>query len=223
MRELDFSVLEEYLPKMLAGARATIVLASWSLLISTLLALPLAIADVSLGRPVRTVLWVYSWVARGVPELVILLFVFLGLPQLGIRLAAMPSAILAFVFFSTAYNYEIIRAGFHGVHRGQYEAARALGLPYFHSLRRIILPQVQRIVAPAYLTNTTTVVKRTAIASVITVEEITSNASRLISAGAPPFALMIVAGTLYVLINSLLLGVQAILEARAHSASSRRR
>ena len=153
------------------GAQATIYLSVATLALSTVLALPLAVLSLSSSRIILRSIAIYTTVFRGTPELVILFFTFLVLPQMGLRLQPMPAAILAFTMFSTAYIVEIFRGGLQGVHQGQFEAARGLGLSYPRTIRRIIAPQVLRIVVAPYMSNATIVVKRTSLASAVAVNE----------------------------------------------------
>src|SRR5690606_9127911 len=94
----------------------------------------------------------YSWTFRGLPELIVLLFCYLGLPQIGVTLSPLLAATLGFSLIAVAYQYEIIRAGILAVDRHQFVSADALGLPPHRIWWRIIGPQALRIIAPPYLT-----------------------------------------------------------------------
>jgi His/Glu/Gln/Arg/opine family amino acid ABC transporter permease subunit len=211
---VDWVLLERYLRLLAWGAQYTVYLSIATLILSTLLALPLALISLSSIRIARWGIAVYSWVVRGIPELIILFIAFFGLPQIGVKLDPLPAAVLAFVIFSTAYNLEIFRGGLRGISQGQYEAARALGLPYGRTIRRIILPQLVRIVLPPYATNATTILKRTSLASVIAVSELTATSNRLIVATDRPFEILSLAALLYVLLNSVIIIGERKLERR---------
>jgi len=196
------------------GAQATVYLSVATLALSTVLALPIAVLSLSPVRIVRKSIALYTTVFRGTPELVILFFTFLVLPQLGLRLKPMTAAILAFTMFSTAYIVEIFRGGFQGVQRGQFEAARGLGLSYPRTIRRIILPQVLRIVVAPFMSNATIVVKRSSLASAVAVNEIMSNANLMIVSTNRPFLIIALVGLIYVILNSAILGMQVVFEKR---------
>jgi His/Glu/Gln/Arg/opine family amino acid ABC transporter permease subunit len=190
----------------------TILIFLVTIVLSTLLALPLALASRSSSRPLRLVIGLFSWAGRGTPELIILFFAFFGLSQLGLRIEPMEAVILGFTIFSTAYILEILRGGFEGVTSCQYEAAQALGLSYARTMRRIILPQVFRIIIPPYLTNATMVLKRTSLASVVAVSELTAVSNRLVISSKRPFEVLTLAAIIYIVLNSLILAFQTAVE-----------
>jgi His/Glu/Gln/Arg/opine family amino acid ABC transporter permease subunit len=211
---VDWVFLEHNFRIIVASAGQTILLTAATLVLSTVLALPLALLSTSGPLAVRLPLAIYSWAARGTPELIILFFAFFGLGQVGLRLEPMPAAVLAFVAFSTAYNLEIFRGGFEGVGKGQFDAARALGLSYARMIRRIILPQVLRIIVPPYLTNATAICKHTSLASVVAVAEVTHTANLMVVATQRPFEILSLAAIIYIFLNSVLIGIQILLEKR---------
>jgi len=211
---VDWTFLWHNFNILLASTGQTVSLTIATLVLSTVLALLLALVSMSSPRIVRVPIALYSWAARGTPELIILFLAFFGLGQVGLRLEPMPAAILAFVAFSTAYNLEIFRGGFEGVGKGQFDAARALGLSYARMIRRIILPQVLRIIVPPYLTNATAICKHTSVASVVAVAEVTHTANLMVVATQRPFEILSLAAIIYIFLNSVLIGIQILLEKR---------
>ena len=112
-------------------------------------------------------------VFRGTPPLVQLFWFYYCLPILfDVRLSALVTAILSLGLFSSAYVGEIVRGGIQSVHKGQTQAARALGLSQFQALREIVLPQAVRRMWPPLLSQAVDVLKATALASSITVPEL---------------------------------------------------
>ncbi|MCW2529251.1 MAG: putative rane protein [Pseudonocardiales bacterium] len=193
----------------------TIILTALTLLISTVLAIILAPLATNRFRIVRLLLSAYTWIARSIPELIFVYLAFYGLTQFGIRLPALPSALLAFVTFATGYNIEIIRGGLKGVPSGQMDAAKALGLPRWRVYFGVILPQAIRIITPAYLTNATSILKMTSLASLVTVTEISALSIRLL--GSNPshgLSILLQAALVYLVLCSILLTVQVILARR---------
>ncbi|WP_405730738.1 amino acid ABC transporter permease [Streptomyces sp. NBC_01537] len=168
--EAFFSFLHN--PMILQGAWTTI----WLTAVSMALALPLAVL-VALGRasrivPVRLVTGFYVWLMRGTPLLVQLVIIYTGLPQLGLRLGVISSALTGLVLNEAAYLSEIVRAGVLSVPRGQSEAARALGMPPWRVFRVVVMPQALRVMVPPLGNSFNGLLKTTTLVSVISVEEL---------------------------------------------------
>lgn len=160
----------------------------------------IAVVNVAIGA--------YSWTFRGLPELIVLLFCYLGLPQIGVTLSPLLAATLGFSLVAVAYQYEIIRAGILAVDRHQFVSADALGLPPWRIWWRIIGPQALRIIAPPYLTYMAGALKRTSIASAVAVIEVTGLTQRLILATQKPLDLIAIAFLIYFALSSVLLAVE---------------
>ena len=114
----------------------------------------------------------YIWFFRGTPLLIQLVIVYTGLPQLGLRLNVVESSLLALTLNEAAYLAEIIRSGFMGVPRGQYEAAEALGLPKWLVMGKVTMPQAFRLMIPSLGNSINGLLKSTSITSVISMEEL---------------------------------------------------
>jgi His/Glu/Gln/Arg/opine family amino acid ABC transporter permease subunit len=195
------------------GAVTTLKVFTVTLLLSTVLALPLALARVSI-LPLALPSLVYIWIFRGLPELLILFFVYFGLPFLGINISAFLAVIVGFTLWSTAYIAEAYRAGLESVPPIQHEAARALGMKPSVMYRRIILPQALPIAVPPYINQAIDIVKRSALASVVGVSDITANARAVMTITFNPFAVFAFAALLYMIITSGLAVLQRWLEKR---------
>ncbi|MEV6591022.1 amino acid ABC transporter permease [Streptomyces acidicola] len=168
--EAFFSFLHD--PLLLQGAWTTV----WLTTVSMALALPLAVL-VALGRasgfaPLRLVTGSYVWLMRGTPLLVQLVIIYTGLPQLGLRLGVITSALVGLVLNEAAYLSEIVRAGVLSVPRGQSEAARALGMPPWKVFRVVVMPQALRVMVPPLGNSFNGLLKTTTLVSVISVEEL---------------------------------------------------
>lgn len=191
---------------------ATVELFIGSCIAGTVLGLFLVIGRLAKLRALNGVSWIIVWFFRGVPALVLLFFAFYGLPQVGIRLSPIEAGIAGLGVSAAAYNAEIFRGAILSVSKGQWEASRALGLTEGRIWFRIVLPQSLRIATPAYMSNAITLMKSTSLASVITVVEITGEADRLISSTYDPLQVLLVASIAYLILNSILSGVQVYLE-----------
>lgn len=107
-------------------------------------------------------------------------FIYFVLPSVGIRLPDFESAILAFVLNYAAYFCEIFRAGIQAIPKGQYEAAHTLGMNYVQTMRRIILPQVIRVILPPISNETITLVKDTSLVYVLAMNDLMRTARNLV-------------------------------------------
>ncbi|MBF9235494.1 amino acid ABC transporter permease [Microvirga alba] len=185
-----------------------------SAVISTVLALVLTFADIygprSLSRGIR----VYSWLAQTTPPLILLFLVFYGFTSNGITLSPMNSALIAFIAFATAYNFEIFRASFDGVPKDQFEAARALGIPLSQTLTRIVFPQMLPIAIGPYVGRATVLLKETSLASAISVSEIMNVTGGQIYAGGNPLLLIGIAGGIYIVLNLGLIAIESRMSRR---------
>lgn len=128
------------------------------------------------SKPLKIVLVAYTDVLRAIPPLVLLIFIFYGLPFLGLKLTGFPAAVLALTLNGSSYFGEIFRAGLESVPRGQREAARSTGLTWFQSMVYVVIPQGTRNVLPDLVSNTVELVKQTSIASVVALQELLRSA-----------------------------------------------
>ena len=139
---------------LLEGAGVTLQVFVLTFILAVPLGLVLALIRVSRFRLASNLVSGYIWMMRGTPLMLQMLFIYFALPfipVIGIRLPDFPAAIVAFVLNFAAYFAEIFRAGIQSVGRGQYEAAKVLGMTYSQTMRRIILPQVVKDTALIYV------------------------------------------------------------------------
>lgn len=155
--------LASLLPTMLEGTVITVELFALTLVMSLPLGVIMAIARISRFKPLNLLMQFYVWLFRGTPLLLQLLFIYYGLGILGIRLERFTAAVLAFVLNYSAYLAEIYRSGIQSIDRGQYEAADVLGLTYFQTMSKIILPQMFKRVLPPISNEVINLVKDTAL------------------------------------------------------------
>ncbi|WOF23252.1 amino acid ABC transporter permease [Microbacterium betulae] len=121
----------------------------------------------------------YIWVFRGTPVLVQLIVIFTGLPQIGITLGVVATAIIGLSLNEAAYQAEIIRSGYQAVSRGQFEASRALGMTEPVLFGRIIAPQVARVTLLPLGNQFNSLIKATSLASVISMDELLRRTQQL--------------------------------------------
>ncbi|QIL69927.1 amino acid ABC transporter permease [Diaphorobacter sp. HDW4B] len=157
------------------GATVTLKLFAITLLLAVPLGLVLALARVSHFKPLSTFVNGYIWLMRGTPLMLQMLFIYFALPfvpVIGVRLPDFPAAVLAFALNYAAYFAEIFRAGILSVDRGQYEAAKVLGMSYPQTMRRIVLPQMVRSILPPMSNETITLVKDTSLIYVLALNDL---------------------------------------------------
>ncbi|TDV35570.1 polar amino acid transport system permease protein/cystine transport system permease protein [Paraburkholderia caballeronis] len=214
---IDFAQVLPYLPVLLKAALMTIFLAVVTQVCGTVFGLVLALARDARLKALNVAAFVYIWVFRGTPVLLHLFFVYYAAPLFGLRLDALPAAIIALSMSSAAYNAEIIRAGIRAVPRGQTEASQALGMTWPLILRFVVLPQAMRIVLPPYVGNFISHTKNTSLASVITVPELMLSAQTIYSSTYRAVEVLTLTGLIYLTITTVLTLAQLRLE-RANTA-----
>lgn len=157
---------------MLDGSEITLEI----FVITLILALPLgmlaALGRLSRFKLISRFIEFYIWLMRGTPLMLQLLFVYFALPMVGIKLPDIAAALLAFTLNYAAYFAEIFRAGIQSVPKGQYEAAKTLGMSYPKTMRRIIMPQVFRMVLPPVSNETINLVKDTSLVYILAMNDL---------------------------------------------------
>ena len=157
------------------GSLVTLQLFLITLLLAVPLGLALALVRISRFRVASQAVNAYIWLMRGTPLMLQMLFIYYALPfvpGIGIRLPDFPAAIVAFALNYAAYFAEIFRAGIQSVDRGQYEAAKVLGMGYGQTMRRIVLPQMVRSILPPMSNETITLVKDTSLIYVLALNDL---------------------------------------------------
>lgn len=158
---------------MLDGAGLTLQIFVLTLIFTIPLGMLVALARLSKWRPLSFLVEVYIWLMRGTPLMLQLLFIYYALPIIAdIRLPDFSAALIAFVLNYAAYFAEIFRGGIQSIERGQYEAAKTLGMTYVQTMRRIILPQVIKRVLPPVSNETITLVKDTSLVYVLAMNDL---------------------------------------------------
>ena len=215
----NWPVFLQALPQLLEGLGVTVVLGVVSILAGLVSGLLLALVRLYGPAPLRVLARIYTDVFRSIPLLVLLVLVYYALPFVGVRLSSFSAAALALSMVSCAYTAEIFRAGIEAIPKGQFEAADALGLGFFSSMRDVILPQAFRIVVPPLTSNCINVLKDTALASVVAMPDLLKQATQAQALAANPTPL-IGAAVLYLLLLLPLVRLVGYFETR-HRASQR--
>lgn len=164
---MSLHYISEILPSLFQGAGLTLQLFFWTLIGSLPLGIVVSLGLTSNIRQLRWVLDLYVWLMRGTPLLLQLIFVFYGLPLVGIVFQRYDAAIFAFILNYGAYFAEIFRGGLQSIDNGQYESARVLRLSYWQTIRKIVIPQVVKIVLPSVGNEVINLVKDSSLVYVI--------------------------------------------------------
>lgn len=166
------SYLYSLMPSMYEGIRTTLVIFFIVIALSIPLGIIAALARLSKIRVVKYISELYILIMRGTPLLLQLVFVFFGLPIVGITFDRLPAALITFVLNYGAYFGEIFRAGIESIDRGQYEAGEVLGMTPNKIFFRIVLPQVIKRVLPPVSNEVIALVKDTALVYVVGLSEL---------------------------------------------------
>ncbi|OKO81256.1 amino acid ABC transporter permease [Bradyrhizobium sp. NAS80.1] len=162
----------DFFPILMNGVALTIVVTIGSLLLSTVLGLIWAMMRVSGIKALSMLSASLINVIRGIPIIVLLFYLYFVMPDLGVTLSALQAAILGLGIAYSAYQAENFRAGIEAIDKGQIEAAQSIGMGWWLTMRRVVLPQAVRIVLPPYGNVMIMMLKDSSQASTITVAEL---------------------------------------------------
>ncbi|MBJ7404502.1 MAG: amino acid ABC transporter permease [Bradyrhizobium sp.] len=162
----------EFFPILMNGVALTIIVTIGSLLLSTVLGLIWAMMRVSGIKALSMLSASLINVIRGIPIIVLLFYLYFVMPDLGVTLSALQAAILGLGIAYSAYQAENFRAGIEAIDKGQIEAAQSIGMGWWLTMRRVVLPQAVRIVLPPYGNVMIMMLKDSSQASTITVAEL---------------------------------------------------
>lgn len=225
--QIEWLVVRRFLMAdvILAGLVNTVLMTALSMLLGISIGVTVAIMRLSTNPVVNWAAVTYVWFFRGTPLLLQLLIWFnlaLVFPSLGIPglfefrtvdvITPFFAALLGLGINQGAYTSEVVRAGLLSVDQGQYEAAKAIGMPRLQALRRIILPQAMRVILPPIGNETIGMVKGTSLASVIQYSEMLHSAENIYFANNRVIELLIVAGFWYLIVVTVLSVLQARIE-----------
>ena len=166
---------------LLSGLYYTVLLSFCAILISIVVGLIIALPGLSARRSLRRINRVYVELVRAVPILVLILWVYYGMPQLaGISISVFWAGVIALALSDSAFEAEIFRAGIQSIAKGQYEAAHSISLTYTDTMRFVILPQAIRRILPALGNQLVYMLKMSSLVSVIGMQELTRKANELV-------------------------------------------
>ncbi len=200
MYRLDFAVLAEYWPALLAGLEMTVKVSVLSTILGTLMGVAGALARISRLRVVRALAFTYVEWIRNTPLLIQILFIYFGLGVF-FSLSPMVASVFALSFFSGAYITEIIRAGIQSIHRGQHEAALSLGMTEGQSMFLVVLPQAVKRILPPLAGQFITLIKDSSLVSVIAVSDLTYVAKNIVTTTFRAFEVWLAIAAFYFILS----------------------
>lgn len=203
--------IEVLLPQLLNGLKITLSIFILTALISIPFGILISIFREKATKVSRCIIDTYILLMRGTPLLLQIIFVFFGLPLIGIKFNRFDAAIVAFILNYAAYFAEIFRAGIESIDEGQIEASSILGLSEFNIYKRIILPQAFKRVIPAIGNEIITLIKDTSLVYIVGLQDILMVGKIATNRYASLLPLLLV-GIVYILLVLILTNIFKVLE-----------
>ena len=214
-------IVTTYGPLLFEAMGQTLLLALWGLFFGCILGIVFGLMSVLDSKVSRVISVIYVNLIRGVPLIVLAFFVFYGVPYglrtlFGIRstLTALQAGTICLALNCGAYMSEIIRAGIQAIDKGQMEAARSLGMPYWRSMFKVVLPQAVKNMIPSIVNQFIITLKDTSILSVIGFPELVNKAQNVIAITFKSFETWAIVAVMYLVVILLLQKLANALERR---------
>lgn len=201
------------MPSMIEGLVTTLKIFLLTLVLSIPLGIVAAIGRLSKIKILASFIQLYIWIMRGTPLMLQLVFIFFGLPTIGITFNRFTAAMIAFVLNYGAYFGEIFRGGIESIDRGQYEASEVLGLTPVRTFMKIILPQVIKRVLPPVSNEVISLVKDTSLVYIVGLGELL-RAGKIASNRDASLAPLVVVACFYLVLTAIFTKCFEIIEKR---------
>ena len=195
---------------LLVTLQVSFLVVAISLVIGVVMGVGITYGPRLLYWPIR----LYSDLIRGIPVLVLIFFVYYGLPAFGLNLDSFWAAVAALTAFKTAHVIEIVRGAIQSIHHGQTDAAKAIGLTFWQRMLHVVFPQGVRRFLPPWINAVTDAVKGSALVSLIGVVDLMLAVQKVIGRTYEPMPLYVTGAIIYFLINYGLSSLSRQLEAR---------
>ncbi len=217
-------IISEYGELLLRAMGQTLLLALCGLVFACVLGLFFGMLSVLKNRACNIIAQVFVDVIRGVPMIVLAFFIYFGVPYFfqnflnkNVTLSALTAGTICLALNCGAYMAEIIRAGIQSVDKGQMEAARSLGLPYWRAMHRVVLPQAIKTMIPSIINQFIITLKDTSILSVIGFPELVNSAKNVVADTFKSFETWALVAVMYLIVITILSKVAKILERRLNN------
>ena len=208
----DWALVAKSVPLLGTGLLMTLKISSLAMLIGLVLGVALGLASMSRFAPTRWLVRAYVDFIRGTPLLIQIFLVYFALPVIGINLPEFWAGVIALSLNAAGFLAEIVRAGLGSIEKGQAEAARSIGMRHHQILLHVLLPQSLRSVVPPATNEMITLVKGSALLSVISVYELTRAGQSVIAVHFAPFEIFVLIALYYYLTVSVLAWLSRWLE-----------
>ncbi|MDB2389857.1 amino acid ABC transporter permease [Alphaproteobacteria bacterium] len=207
---------------LIDGLYFTVALSLTAILISITVGLIIALPGLAKSRATRSINRVYVELVRAVPILVLILWVYYGLPQIAdISISVFWAGVLALAISDSAFQAEIFRAGIQSIDRGQHEAAHSISLNYWDKMRFVILPQAIKRILPALGNQLVYMLKMSSLVSVIGMQELTRRANELVVTEYRPLEIYTILVIEYLVLILLVSAAVRALEKRLSASDDR--
>lgn len=203
-----------YVRYLFGGVEGTLKAAAVGAAVSFPAGAVLALLRLSRNRLINLVSSAYIELFRSIPLLLLIYAFLLALPGLGLNLPIFGKLVVPIILVNTAILAEVFRAGINALDRGQSEAAAAIGLRYWHSMRLVVLPQAVRIIIPTLVTSLVSLLKDTTLGYVVSYPELMKTATNLTAVTHLLIQTYLIVGVLYVVVNVALSALARYLERR---------
>ena len=223
-------IITVYGNMLLTAMGRTLLLAFLGLVFACILGMIFGLLSVLKNKACNIISNIFVFVIRGVPMIVLAFFIYFGIPYLintilgfggGFTLSALQAGTICLALNCGAYMAEIIRAGIQSVDIGQMEAGRSLGLPYWKTMRKIILPQAIRTMIPSIINQFIITVKDTSILSVIGFPELVLAAKQVQANTFKAFEKWTIVGIMYLIVITILSYLAKLVERRMNRGINR--
>ncbi|HMS80385.1 MAG TPA: amino acid ABC transporter permease [Burkholderiaceae bacterium] len=210
----DWALVQKSLPLLATGWVTTVKICSAAMVIGVVLGAGLGLMSLSRLAPARWFVTAYVDFIRGTPLLIQIFLVYFALPVIGINLPEFWAGVIALGLNAAGFIAEIVRAGVGSIEKGQAEAARSIGMRHGQILVHVLLPQSLRAVVPPTTNELITLVKGSALLSVISVYELTRAGQAIIAVHFAPFEIFLLIALYYYATVSALAWLSRWLERR---------
>ena len=189
------------IPYLMSGLGMTLLVSLIVVVLSLIAGVILGVGLIYGPLPLRWLIRLLTDCIRGIPILVLIFFVYYGLPPLGVNLSSFWAAVLALTLFKTAQVIEYTRGAVGSIPRGQMEAAKSIGLVFTQRLRYVIFPQATRRFLPPWLNGVTDAIKGSALVSLLGVVDLMQAINQVIGRTYEPMPLYVLGALIYFAIN----------------------
>jgi His/Glu/Gln/Arg/opine family amino acid ABC transporter permease subunit len=210
----DWGLVEKSVPLLATGLLMTLKICALAIVFGTILGASLGLASLSRVKAARWAVMAYVDFIRGTPLLIQIFLVYFALPVVGINLPEFWAGVIALSLNAAGFIAEIVRAGVGSIEKGQSEAARSIGMRHAQILFHILLPQSLRAVVPPTTNELITLVKGSALLSVISVYELTRAGQAIIAVHFAPLEIFLLIAVFYYVTISVLAWLSRWLERR---------